>query len=56
MARPLRLEYEGALYHITARVNEKNPIYTKKRGITRNFSAFYPGFRKDMAFSSTDMY
>lgn len=27
MARPLRIEYEGALYHITARGNERNPIY-----------------------------
>jgi putative transposase len=27
MARPLRLEYEGALYHITARGNERQDIY-----------------------------
>lgn len=27
MARPLRIEYEGALYHITARGNEKRKIY-----------------------------
>ncbi|MCI0468583.1 MAG: transposase, partial [Nitrospirae bacterium] len=27
MARPLRIEYEGALYHITARGNERNTIY-----------------------------
>jgi len=27
MARPLRITYEGALYHITSRGNEKNPIY-----------------------------
>ncbi|MBI5194784.1 MAG: transposase [Nitrospirae bacterium] len=27
MARPLRIEYEGALYHIAARGNERNPIY-----------------------------
>jgi len=27
MARPLRIEYEGALYHITARGNERNLIY-----------------------------
>ncbi len=30
MARPLRIEYEGALYHITARGNEQNPIYREK--------------------------
>lgn len=27
MARPLRIEYEGALYHITSRGNEKKPIF-----------------------------
>ncbi|MFH1702149.1 MAG: transposase [Nitrospirota bacterium] len=27
MARPLRLEYDGALYHVTSRGNEKKPIF-----------------------------
>jgi len=27
MARPLRIEYDGALYHITARGNERKSIY-----------------------------
>ncbi|MDI6891934.1 MAG: transposase [Actinomycetota bacterium] len=27
MARPLRIEYPGALYHITSRGNDKNPIF-----------------------------
>jgi putative transposase len=27
MARPLRIEYPGALYHITSRGNEKKPVY-----------------------------
>ena len=27
MARPLRIEYEGALYHITARGNERGPHF-----------------------------
>src|SRR4051812_40302741 len=27
MARPLRLEYPGSLWHITVRGNEKRPIY-----------------------------
>ena len=27
MARPLRLEFAGALYHVTARGNERRPIY-----------------------------
>lgn len=31
MARPLRIEYENASYHITARGNEKRDIFTDKR-------------------------
>ena len=27
MARPLRLEFAGALYHITSRGNERKAIY-----------------------------
>jgi putative transposase len=27
MARPLRIEYPGAVYHITTRGNEKKPVY-----------------------------
>ena len=27
MARPLRIEYPGAVYHITSRGNEKKPVY-----------------------------
>lgn len=30
MARPLRIEYEGAMYHITARGNERKKIYLSK--------------------------
>jgi len=30
MARPLRMEYEGALYHVTARGNERKKIYFNK--------------------------
>ncbi len=31
MARPLRMEYEGAVYHVTARGNERKKIYSCKR-------------------------
>lgn len=31
MARPLRIEYDGAVYHITARGNEKRPIYRSEK-------------------------
>ena len=27
MARPIRIEYDGAVYHITARGNARQPIY-----------------------------
>jgi putative transposase len=27
MARPLRIEYDGALYHVTSRGNERKPIF-----------------------------
>lgn len=27
MARPLRIEYEGAFYHVTARGNERRKIF-----------------------------
>jgi len=30
MARPLRIEYEGVFYHITARGNEQKRIYFNK--------------------------
>lgn len=30
MARPLRIEFEGAVYHITARGNERKKIYLSK--------------------------
>ena len=27
MARPIRIEYEGAVYHVTLRGNERRPIF-----------------------------
>ncbi len=27
MARPLRIEYKGALYHVTARGNERRKVF-----------------------------
>ena len=32
MARPLRIEYPGALYHVTSRGNERKDIFTSQRG------------------------
>jgi len=31
MARPLRIEFEGALYHITSRGNARGDIYKKDK-------------------------
>ena len=30
MARPLRIEYEGAFYHVTSRGNERGEIFFEK--------------------------
>ncbi len=30
MARPLRIEFEGAVYHVTARGNERKQIFFSK--------------------------
>lgn len=38
MVRPLRVEYEGALYHITARGNEKREIFLEEGDWRRFFS------------------
>ncbi len=35
MARPLRIEYEGAIYHVTARGNERSKIFFTKRDYQR---------------------
>ena len=31
MARPIRVEFEGGVYHVTARGNERKPIYRDDR-------------------------
>ena len=31
MARPLRIEYEGAVYHVAARGNERGKIFFSKK-------------------------
>ena len=31
MARPLRIEYEGAVYHVTGRGNEQRKIFFSRR-------------------------
>jgi len=40
MSRTLRIEIEGAFYHITARGNEKRPIFLVERDFTRFLGRF----------------
>lgn len=40
MSRPLRIEWEGGLYHITARGNEKRPIFRIEKDFLRLVSRF----------------
>ncbi len=35
MARPLRIEYEGALYHLTGRGNRREPIFADEKDCAR---------------------
>jgi REP element-mobilizing transposase RayT len=34
MARPLRIEYPGALYHVTSRGNARQKIFLDKKDFT----------------------
>ncbi len=40
MARPLRIQYPGAFYHITSRGNEKRPIFNSRRDREKLLSFF----------------
>ena len=33
MARPLRIEHEGAVYHVTSRGNRRKPIFKDEDGM-----------------------
>lgn len=41
MARPLRIEYDEALYHITARGNERNRIYREEGDYHKRLNIFF---------------
>lgn len=43
MARPLRIQYAGAFYHITSRGNERRPIFSSVRDREKMFSIFSEG-------------
>ena len=38
MARPLRIEYSGAFYHVTSRGNERKAVYKSQRDREKFFS------------------
>ena len=49
MARPLRIEYEGAFYHVTARGNERKEIFQTKRDYER-FKHYLTGAKDKYGF------
>ena len=49
MARPLRIEFEGALYHVTARGNERRKIFFTKRDFEK-FKEYIAGAQKKYGF------
>ncbi len=46
MSRPLRVEWEGGFYHITARGNEKRPIFLIEQDYLRFVSRFEPIYER----------
>jgi len=52
MSRPLRLEYPGALYHITSRGNAQDNIFRSDDFLSRN-EAMLPDTMLDSSVSST---
>ena len=49
MARPLRIEFEGAFYHITARGNERREIY-ESRSDYEKFKEYIKGAQEKYCF------
>ena len=52
MARPLRIEFPGAVYHVTSRGNEKRPIFKNDRD-RKTFLAFLGETAKRFGWSIT---
>ena len=46
MARPLRIEYEGAVYHVTSRGNERKNIFFTRRDYEKFSEYLYEGKKK----------
>jgi len=49
MARPLRIEYEGAVYHVTARGNERGKIFFTKKDYAK-FKEYVAGAKDKFGF------
>jgi len=49
MARPLRIEYKGAFYHVTARGNERRRIYYSKTDYEK-FKAYLAGAQEKYGY------
>ena len=45
MGRPIRIEYKGALYHITSRGNERRKIFLDEKDRTQFLRIFVTGGR-----------
>ena len=43
MARPLRIEYEGAFYHITARGNDRKRVFFSKADYNSQIADMFGG-------------
>jgi hypothetical protein len=41
MARPLRIEFPGALYHLTSRGNESRPIFLDNKDTKKGTDLFF---------------
>src|SRR5438552_11887110 len=52
MARPLRIEFPGAVYHVTSRGNDKRPIFKNDRD-RKSFLAFLGETAKRFGWSIT---
>ena len=49
MARPLRIEFEGAVYHVTARGNERRKIFFSKKDYEK-----FKEYRKQKGLQNTE--
>ena len=49
MARPLRIEFDGAVYHVTSRGNDRKAIF--KDDSDQRAATLVPGIRIDLLFN-----